>query len=215
MKIFLNTLVRNFIDSFRGKKLLWHLLAIILTVIVVKTGFDWWYFSEFKTISWSPLVFPALSLGGLIPILLPIGLISYGSLHRHPRLRLVGWALGQAALLGSAVSSLYKAFTGRLQPDHINSLVDSSHLWNFGILKHGIFWGWPSSHTTIAFSMALCLIALFPKNKLLIFISFIYALYIGLSVSVSIHWFSEFMAGTIIGSVIGTTVGKSWKHLMS
>jgi len=43
------------------------------------------------------------------------------------------------------------------------------------------------------------------------FIVFIYALYIGIGVSLSIHWFSEFVAGAIIGTVIGVTVGKFYK----
>jgi len=37
-----------------------------------------------------------------------------------------------------------------------------------------------------------------------------YALYIGLGVSMTIHWFSDFLAGAIIGSAIGAVVGKSF-----
>jgi membrane-associated phospholipid phosphatase len=37
-----------------------------------------------------------------------------------------------------------------------------------------------------------------------------YALYIGLGVSMTIHWFSDFAAGAIIGSAIGAVVGKSF-----
>jgi hypothetical protein len=40
----------------------------------------------------------------------------------------------------------------------------------------------------------------------------LYAFYIDLGVSVTIHWFSEFVAGAIIGSVIGTVVGRSFRH---
>ena len=91
------------------------------------------------------------------------------------------------------------------------SLVDSSHGFQFGLLKGGIFWGWPSSHTTVTFAMTLCLITLYPKNKIFVFFALLYALYIGLGVSVTIHWFSEFVAGAIIGSVIGTVVGRSFR----
>jgi hypothetical protein len=58
--------------------------------------------------------------------------------------------------------------------------------------------------------MALCLIMLYPKNRLIAFCALFYAFYIGLGVSVTIHWFSEFAAGAIIGSVIGMTVGRSF-----
>jgi len=58
--------------------------------------------------------------------------------------------------------------------------------------------------------MALCLTMLYPKNKILVFCALLYAFYIGLGVSVTIHWVSEFLAGAIIGSVIGMTVGRSF-----
>ena len=93
----------------------------------------------------------------------------------------------------------------------VSAVIDSSHGFQFGFLKGGIFWGWPSGHTTVAFSMALCLILLYPKNKIIDFCALVYAFYIGLSVSVTIHWVSEFAAGAIIGSVIGMTVGRSFR----
>ena len=39
-----------------------------------------------------------------------------------------------------------------------------------------------------------------------------YALYIGIGVSMTIHWFSDFAAGAIVGSVIGTVVGRSFQE---
>ena len=49
------------------------------------------------------------------------------------------------------------------------------------------------------------------KIKIIRFIALAYAFYIGIGVSVtSIHWFSEFVAGATIGSVIGVVVGKSY-----
>ncbi len=79
----------------------------------------------------------------------------------------------------------------------------------FGIFEHGIFWGWPSSHTAIAFAMSVCLFLLYPKNKILQFFVLAYALYIGIGVSVSIHWFSDFVAGVIFGSLVGFVVTKT------
>jgi membrane-associated phospholipid phosphatase len=115
--------------------------------------------------------------------------------------------LAQAVILGSFVSSLYKALTGRIQPNTVDFTIDISHKFQFGFFKHGIFWGWPSSHTTIAFSMAFALISLYPKQKWIHVLAIAYAVYIGLAVSTSIHWLSEAVAGTIIGIVVGTVVG--------
>ncbi|HZT35360.1 MAG TPA: phosphatase PAP2 family protein, partial [Nitrososphaera sp.] len=125
--------------------------------------------------------------------------------------------LGQSALLGWLISSFYKAFTGRVPPPHIfgqslGALADISNQFQFGFLKGGIFWGWPSSHTTVAFAMGAAFFVLAKDKKWLRWIGLVWALYVGLSVSVSIHWFSEFVAGAIIGSVIGLVVGKAFAN---
>jgi hypothetical protein len=52
---------------------------------------------------------------------------------------------------------------------------------------------------------------LYPKSKVIVFGALVYAFYVGFAVSVTIHWFSEFAAGAIIGSVIGMTVGRSFR----
>jgi membrane-associated phospholipid phosphatase len=179
-------------------------------MFLVITGFDWWYFTSVYTTSLRAVLFPAILVGAFIPLFLPLILLVWGMVLRGKKTSMVGFALLQATLLGSLLSSLYKAFTGRIQPDVTNTLVDTSHDFQFGFLKHGIFWGWPSSHTTIAFAMAVALCVLFPEKKRLRFFVLLYALYIGVGVSVRIHWFSEFFAGAIIGSVIGIVVGKSF-----
>ncbi len=70
-----------------------------------------------------------------------------------------------------------------------------SHLFKFGLLRGGVFWGWLSSHTTIAFAMAVTVFKLFLKQRWLGYSAFAYAFYIGLGVSTTIHWFLDFVAG--------------------
>jgi membrane-associated phospholipid phosphatase len=137
MKGFFTKLPTNIIHVFSPRNLGWHLLAIVLTFIIVSTGFDWLYY--------------------------------------------------------------------------INVITDISHQFQFGFWEHGIFWGWPSSHTTVAFAMAVSLMYLYPKNKLIRYLAPLYALYIGLGISIGIHWFSEFIAGIIFGSLIGVVVGRFFK----
>ena len=164
---------RNVIECFKGWNLFWQGVAIALTVAIVLSGFDWQYFVMTRGDPLLPYLFPAVFLGMLVPVFLPIALILYGTAFKRARLALSGWASGQAALIGLIISSVYKAFTGRVQPPMTTSaagLVDSSRDWMFG---------------------------------------FLYALYVGLGVSVSIHWFSESVAGAIIGAVIGIAVGRS------
>jgi membrane-associated phospholipid phosphatase len=216
----LHRLPRNLLAIFTGRNLLWHALAIGLTMAIVMTGLDWSYYLATRGKAIQSLVRPAIVVGTILPVLGTLIILILGEVRKNRRLVTTAWALGQAALLGYLISCCYKAFTGRMPPPfrgfrmsavNDGSLVDSSHGFQFGFLKGGIFWGWPSSHTTVAFAMAACLIALYPKNRLLIFLASLYALYIGLSVSVSIHWLSEFVAGAIIGSVVGTVVGRSFR----
>ena len=57
-------------------------------------------------------------------------------------------------------------------------------------------------------SGTMALIYLYPKNKPLAVAAGAYALYIGLGVSVSVHWFSDFLAGAILGTLIGVVVAR-------
>jgi membrane-associated phospholipid phosphatase len=217
MKALFHKFPRHFIACFSGWNLIFNILAIVLTYVIVMSGTDWQYYSYFQTFKLMPLLFPAILAGGLLPILAPLTLLAFGKIRQSAVLINTAWALGQAAIMGSLISSLYKAVTGRAHPTPFESLSsDITHTFNFGILKGGIFWGWPSSHTTIAFAMALTLIMLFPKNKILRIPALLYALYVGIGVSVSIHWFSDFIAGAIIGAIIGMVIGRGfYKKLYS
>lgn len=204
---------RNSSTIFKGKNLLWFAGAIVLTLAALYSGLDWWWFthaqaSSIRTISWS-----GVAIGGLLPIWGTIVFLLVAYLLHKKREVLYAWGVGQAALLGFLISTILKAFTGRVQPPRglIEGMADASHSFQLGFLNHGVFWGWPSSHTTVAFAMAAALIAMYPRNKAVRICAFIYALYIGLCVSVGIHWFSEFIAGALIGWVIGRVVGQSFR----
>jgi membrane-associated phospholipid phosphatase len=215
-------LPRNVVRIFSGRNLLWHALAIGLTAVIVMSGGDWSYYVVTRSDVIQRLVFPAIMAGTFLPLMLPLALLLAGEYGKNRPLKTTGWALGQAALLGYLIASTYKACTGRIPPPwhwHLattaaTDMVDTSHGFQFGFLRGGIFWGWPSGHTTVAFATMICLATLYPKNKPLVCVALLYAFYVGLSVSVSIHWCSEFVAGAIIGSVIGSVVGRSFKGKM-
>jgi membrane-associated phospholipid phosphatase len=216
----LHRLPQNVITIFSGRNLWWHALAIVLTVMIVMSGGDWFYYLSTRGEAFRRLARPAILLGTMLPVLGILVLLIAGEIGKNRRIMTTAWALGQAALLGYFISCCFKAFTGRIPPSfrgfrtsatNGGLLIDTSHGFQFGFLKGGVFWGWPSSHATVAFAMAACLITLYPRNKMLVLFSALYALFIGLGVSVTIHWFSEFVAGAIIGSVIGTVVGRSFK----
>ncbi len=213
MKTFWKNLFPSIINSFRGINLLFHISAVALTYLIVTADLDWQYFVTTRTSeAVNAFFFPAIIIGMFLPIIVPLLYIIFGTLLKDRKRRMFGWMLGQAALAGWLISSTYKAFTGRIQPNLHDVVNDISHGFQFGFWEHGIFWGWPSSHTTVAFAMAYAVIVNFPKHLWLRRIVLIYAFYIGLGVSLSIHWFSEFAAGALIGAAIGMAVGEVWKE---
>ena len=167
---------RNFGAIFSGRNLLWHVVAIGLTIGIVTAGGDWAYYRWTRAETFFVLARPALGLGMFMPVLGSLAILVAGWPRRNRRLITTAWALGQAALLAYLITSCYKAITGRRPPPfhgHVGTfalngpaLTDSSHGFQFGFLKGGIFWGWPSGHTTVAFSMAICLTMLYPRNKI-------------------------------------------------
>jgi membrane-associated phospholipid phosphatase len=214
MRQFLVTLPRNLAGCFKGRKIIWHVIAIVLTFILVTSGFDWRYFLVTRSPTLRSWMFPAVLIGGLLPLALPLILFAFGIIARNAQAILTGWAIAQAALLGLLIAAAYKAVTGRGHPPH-GVGADISHVFRFGWLRGGVFWGWPSSHTTVAFAMAVTVFTLCPKQRWVGLIAILYAFYVGIGVSMTIHWFSDFVAGAIIGAVIGTVVGKSFSAELS
>src|SRR3989344_229701 len=216
-RAFFLSLPRNFVRVWRPRYLPWHAVAIVLTYLLVILGFDWWYFVHTRLPYLFELTLPAAILGFFVPIVLPVVLYSWGHWGKHAKLSAMASAVAGAEALGWVTSSLYKAFTGRTQPEFLTNLgtTDISHQFNFGFWQHGIFWGWPSSHTTVAFAgIAALIYFLYPKHKLLAALATLYALYIGLGISVSIHWFSDFAAGAILGTLIGIIVARgAWERI--
>ena len=211
MKLFFSTLPRNFLECFRGRKLIWHLLAICLSLALVESGFDWQYFLGTRSPWLRSWLWPAVPIGGLLPILIPLALLIPGIVTRSHQTRLIGWAIGQAEAIGGLIAAGYKALTGRAHPGH-GVGTDLTHVFRFGLLRGGVFWGWPSSHTTIAFAMAVTVFRLVPKQPWLGYGAMTYAFYIGFGVSITIHWFSDFVAGALIGTVVGLVVAASFSR---
>jgi membrane-associated phospholipid phosphatase len=208
---FFKKLPSSIINAYRGWNLVWQIILVVLTYIIVVSDFDWRYFLAINHSPYRSYLFAAGGVGMLVPVLLPLVLLAWGNVKKNPRLSTVAWAITEAELLGLALSTFYKVFTGRIPPPRgVQTLIDTSHGFRFGFLEGGAFWGWPSSHTTVAFAMAFAVIALYPKRKDIALLVLVYAFYIGVGVSAGIHWFSEFVAGAILGMVIGRVVGKSF-----
>lgn len=211
---FLYTLPRNIFRSFWRHKLPWHIIAIVATLVFAISGFDWLYFKA--TRPFAGYLFSAVVVGWRMPVLFPVASYIVGSVRKSRREIYGAYATAQAALIGLLISSFYKAFTGRPGLHRsVRTLIDTSREFHFGFLKGGVFFGWPSSHTTIAFAMSTAIWTLYPGSKITRCFALLYALYIGVGVSMTIHWFSDFVAGALIGTAIGLTVGNSFAERLS
>ena len=211
--------MRHFIANIRACyswwNIAWQLLAVALTAVIVVSGFDWWWFIHTRSSLLQDFLFPAAIIGGILPILLPIIFYIVGKVRKNMSAIRAAYAVAEAGIIGLLISSFYKVFTGRIPPPfRSQSLVDISRQFEFGILRGGAFWGWPSTHTTVAFAVAVTLFILYRKNRLIAYSALLAAFYIGIGVSTNIHWFSEFVAGAIIGSIIGVIVGSSFCAIM-
>ncbi|MBN2542562.1 phosphatase PAP2 family protein [bacterium] len=207
---------RHFVGSFTHNYGFNHALAITSTYGIIQSGFDWEYYQfmrEHKGIAYAG--FPSVIVGGLVPLTIPLGLYFYGKSRDDDELRLTAMALGQAAIMGLGISSIYKAFTVRKPPEVLeenDELEDYSDDFKFGFLNRGVFDGWPSGHTTTAFAMAVTLAELYPDNNAVKISAYLYAFFVGLGISTNIHWFSDFTTGALIGYSIGKIVGEGFRN---
>ena len=201
-RAFLINFEQTIVGAYRGKRWLWHVLAGFLTAVLVFSGADWGYFLATRSISHVGL--GAAILGFFTPILLPVILYIVGEIRHREPLKAAGIAVAQAAAAGWLVSSFYKIFTGRMQPEFytFTSAHDTSRDFLFGLFRHGIFWGWPSSHVAVAFASMIALLLMLPRSRALRYVVIAYLLYAFIGISVSIHWLSDALAGAIIGTVI-------------
>lgn len=207
---------KDFVGSFTINCGINYLLAGVSTYGIVKSGFDWKWYNISNDNKWiGNAGFVSVAAGGFVPLVVPLGLYLYGRSDKNNDLQITGLALGQAALLGLAISSGLKVFTGRVPPDNLENKRDYSGNFRFGFLRGGAYDGWPSSHTTLAFAMSTTLIELYPDNIAIKIGSLTYASLIGLGVSTNIHWFSDAVAGAFIGYAIGKTVGTTFRSLMN
>jgi membrane-associated phospholipid phosphatase len=208
-------------DVFGLKNILTVVSSFILTYFLVIWEIDWNYFLWAQSLHPQKFFLPGIILGMVIPLFLPFALFLYGKvLRKH---MIVVWAglIGQSAFLGWFFSSTIKAFTGRIPPNLHNLSLDISHNFYFGVLNKGIFWGFPSSHTTVAFSVSVAVCIFLEKIKLkkktrrlFQILLILYALYIAISISLSIHWLTDMIVGILLGTIIGKAVGKNYSKII-
>ncbi len=205
-------IVQNFISVYRGKKLVWHVLTVALTAAFVMSGADWWFFEVTRSEYFYWIIMAAGVGGFFTPVIIPLAIYLYGEFRARRDLMNMGAAAGQASVIAYIISIAYKAVTGRVEPEFLttHSMIDNSRDFNFGFLEYGVFWGWPSSHTAVAFAGAFAIVFL-TRNTAVRAIALLYALFIATGAAIGFHWLSDVAAGAILGVLVASVVAGSFK----
>lgn len=193
-----------------------YALMGVSTAGLVYSGADFAYLNIVLSVVPFSVLIAADLLGYVVAIFLPLGLYLWGRSRQSAHLLRLAAATTYAVLLGFTFSTLLKAIAGRSSPPHahpgqvLGPLTDNSHDFNFGFLNEQVIGGWPSSHTTIAFALATVLACLLPPRWYYRVPLYGTALCIGLGVTFGFHWLSEFVAGALLGSLIGLVLGRHY-----
>jgi membrane-associated phospholipid phosphatase len=194
---FADGILKGIINIYRNHNALWHLFAAGATFALVFSGFDWWFFSVTRGDVSNTLGMTAGLLGFFVPIAIPLWLYIAGKVKKNRDLIRISLSVVQAGVIAMFVIAVYKAFTGRVEPEFLAAVA--------------IFWGWPSSHTGVAFAMSVFLALRYRRKVWVGALAMIYSSFIAVGAAVSFHWFSDVFAGIIIGSLIGYVIYKGDK----
>jgi membrane-associated phospholipid phosphatase len=209
MDRFSRSVARVILSSFSGYGL-WIQIAVALsTAFLVLSGADWAYFQATRSTALAGVVIFAAAAGFIIPVAGPLLLYFLARARQDARSHLMVQSVVVAEMAAFLIAAAYKAVTGRLQPNLANG-ADISRAFQFGILHNGIFWGWPSSHTIVAFAAAV-VIVLSVRSRVARAMSILYALIIGFGASVGFHWFSDVVAGALLGTLVALKTQRDSK----
>jgi len=213
-----SNLGKNTLAAFSGSNALVHLSAAAGTFLIVKTGLDTKVHNLFaRDRTLDRYSHPAVALGSYFPAILGGGLFASGLVGGGSKLASAGSAVLQASLLAIGTTVTLKALTGRPGPDPVVYADNSaSNVFRFGILRGGVWHGWPSGHMLTNVAAVTSLMSFYRDNTLLNIAGGASLGYLFLSVishgRATMHWFSDAVAGTLMGWAIGTTVGREFRR---
>ena len=210
----------NIINSFKGNNLYLHLAGIALTSVLVTQNVDYkveHFFNQHPDYgNWAR---PILVTGQLLPFIVGGGLYAYGKFDRNDEFVGASFAVLQASLIEFLYNSTLKAITGRPGPDwrHNSDMESLSKTFRFGFLRGGVFWGWPSGHTSATMAVVSALTNYYPNVTWLKIVGYTWVAYTIFGVSSvnrgGMHWFSDAIAAALMSYAVGSTVGKYYRSV--
>jgi membrane-associated phospholipid phosphatase len=210
----------NILDSFKGDNAYLHLSAIAATALLVATDVDYdveHFFNQHE--EYGQWARPILYTGMFLPFAAGGGLFAYAKIRNDNEALGASFAVLQASLIEFMYNSTLKAITGRPGPDwrHNEDMEGLSKTFRFGFLRGGIYWGWPSGHTSTTMAVVSALTNYYPDETWLKVVGYGWVAYTMFGVSSvgrgGMHWFSDAVAGALMSYAIGSTVGKYYRRV--
>lgn len=208
----------NILDSFKGDNLYLHLAGIASTFLLVSSNTDYKvekFFNEHE--GYGNAARPVIRIAMYFPLVIGGSLFAYGKLNKDNEAVGASFAVLQSSLIALAYNSLLKAITGRPHPDwrNNNDMKSLSKTFRFGFMRGGVFWGWPSGHTSSTMAVVSALTNFYPDKTWLKVAGYSYVAYMIFAVSSlnrgGMHWFSDAIAAAFMSYAIGSTVGKYYR----
>jgi membrane-associated phospholipid phosphatase len=209
---------KNIINSFKGDNLYLHLAGIASTFLLVSSNTDYKvekFFNEHE--GYGNAARPVIRIAMYFPLVISGSLYAYGKLNKDNEAVGASFAVLQSSIIALAYNSLLKAITGRPHPDWRNNddMKSLSKTFRFGFMRGGIFWGWPSGHTSSTMAVVSSLTNFYPGKTWLKIAGYSYVAYMIFAVSSlnrgGMHWFSDAIAAAFMSYAIGSTVGKYYR----
>ena len=152
---------------------------------------------------------PGMVMGTFFPVLVP-GYLYFISDNKS--LNNTGAVAVQATAVAFLYNNILKAISGRAHPDAEDNTGERSRDFKWGFGRRGVFYGWPSGHSMTNAAMAMSIASYNRDNPLVVAGCSLYAGYIATSMVLGAkgeaHWFSDAVAGTLMGASIGWYIGS-------
>ncbi len=213
---------QNFLNSFKGSNLYLQLAGVASTCLIVTTNTDYHverYFNQHEF--YSNIARPVVFSGMFLPFIAGGSLYAYAKLKNDNKVLGASFAVIQASITELIYNSFLKAITGRPHPDwqHVSDMKSLSKKFRFGFLRGGVFWGWPSGHTSATTAVVSALMGYYPNSTWLKIAGFSLMAYTIFGVSAfhrgGMHWFSDAIAAAFMSYAVGSTIGKYYRSRFS
>ena len=154
---------------------------------------------------------PGMAMGTFFPFLVP-GYMYFISSNKA--LNNTGAVAAQATAVAFLYNNILKAISGRAHPNAENNNGELSRDFKWGFGRRGVFYGWPSGHSMTNASLAMSIASYNRDNPWIVAGCGLYASYVATSMVLGAkgeaHWFSDAIAGTLMGASIGWYIGNTF-----